>query len=89
MTTSKRPNRKIPALEKARKEGLPQYKGKPCRYGHDGMRYTCNNVCVTCQRMRVRHKGVLMSRKKWEKLTKQPAGTWGDGFSDLFRKTAK
>lgn len=27
---------------------LPRYIGKECRYGHEGIRYTCNRGCVTC-----------------------------------------
>lgn len=28
------------------------YKGKPCRKGHDGIRYLSNGGCVTCRRLR-------------------------------------
>lgn len=30
------------------------YKGKPCRKGHDGIRYFSSAACVTCRRLRER-----------------------------------
>lgn len=33
---------------KAKQNGEKLYKGKPCKKGHNGLRYVCNNGCVTC-----------------------------------------
>lgn len=32
--------------------GIAKYVGIPCRYGHAGVRYTCNTKCVDCQYVR-------------------------------------
>lgn len=29
-----------------------RYKGKPCRHGHDGIRYVNTNICVACSEER-------------------------------------
>lgn len=33
---------------KAKENGEKFYKGRPCKKGHGGLRYVCNNGCVTC-----------------------------------------
>ena len=38
----------------AKEAGLNRYLGKSCPYGHDGERYTRNDTCVTCQRIRAK-----------------------------------
>lgn len=35
----------------ARMAGHRTYQGAPCTYGHDGIRYTGNRACVTCERI--------------------------------------
>jgi hypothetical protein len=32
--------------------GEYRYNGKPCKYGHGGMRYTATDVCVICAKVR-------------------------------------
>lgn len=31
---------------------LGTFQGKPCKYGHNGLRYTVNRCCVECDRAR-------------------------------------
>ena len=35
--------------KEAKAARLPRYTGKPCRFGHDGLRYTNNSHCVVCE----------------------------------------
>jgi hypothetical protein len=39
---------RIPVIE----EGPHLYVGKPCRYGHAGLRYRVSGNCVECSRKR-------------------------------------
>jgi len=42
---------KIKTRRQAAKDGDRHYRtGRPCREGHDSPRYTCNGVCVACNR---------------------------------------
>lgn len=34
--------------------GQRTYQGKPCRHGHQGLRYTVNSSCVECTKARAR-----------------------------------
>lgn len=40
------------------------YFGNPCKYGHDGMRYTAGGTCVECTRARVTRQ--RSNKKSWE-----------------------
>lgn len=37
-----------PARAAAKAAGLQAYQGRPCKYGHNGARYTSTAVCITC-----------------------------------------
>lgn len=58
--------------EKAIINGDKQYRGTPCKHGHDGLRYTGTNVCVECHRIRGsmtnplnEPMGTLIQRRQW------------------------
>lgn len=44
----------------AKERGEPTYYGPSCRYGHNGLRYTANRVCVSCSRVH--------SKKRYQKM---------------------
>lgn len=53
---------------------MTTYTGRPCRLGHDGLRYLANSVCVTCAKARAkaeRYSAVqINARKRWQQSEK-------------------
>lgn len=47
--------------------GVKFYRGKPCKYGHDGLRYTSTTECVECAKVRQqqRYQRELAARSGW------------------------
>jgi hypothetical protein len=45
------------------------YQGRPCKQGHDGLRYNCNHACVECTRATARTSSTK-ARAKRRKLTR-------------------
>lgn len=56
---------------------MTTYVGRPCKRGHDGLRYVANSVCVFCQRERSaaeRYSAVqVAARENWRKSEKGKA----------------
>lgn len=49
------------------------YQGKPCRYGHSGIRYLSNKHCVECQTFQSdRYKGRLAPEEQTQELKRFP-----------------
>lgn len=57
------------------------YQGKPCRYGHDGKRYSSTRHCVQCQKTRRRDDKLLDVIKGWDKKNANAYG--GNGSYGL------
>lgn len=55
-----------PTREQAMARGLPTYKGRPCKHGHDGTRYVTSCDCVQCAKARRRStSNVRRDREDW------------------------